>query len=177
MRRFGRLPHALASLLAAVLLGLHVAPAAAQPSDRVVITGEVKTPLSLTATDLAAAPAQHQAEFTQTRGQPGAETRTTVRGVRLAAVIERAGLLDGARNDWKTAVVIATATDGYRAVFTWPELSNTGVGEGVLLLYQRDGQPLDAREGSIALQSTADKRLGARHVRNVARIEVRQLRD
>lgn len=35
-----------------------------------------------------------------------------------------------------------------------------------------DGQPLQAREGRIALQSTADFRLGARHVRNFLRIEL-----
>jgi hypothetical protein len=39
-------------------------------------------------------------------------------------------------------------------------------------LYERDGQPLEPREGRLALQSTADFRLGARHVRNVLRIEV-----
>ena len=157
---------------AAVLL---CGAAFAQTSTQVSVSGEVKTPLSLTPTDLRAFPAEQQASFTQTRGTPGQESRTTVRGVRLKAVIDKAGLLAGARNDWKTTLVIATATDGYRAVFSWVELSNTPAGEGVLLVYERDGQPLDAREGQLSLLSTNDLRLGARHVRNVAKLEVRQL--
>jgi hypothetical protein len=98
-----------------------------------------------------------------------------VRGVKLAALIERAGLVAKGRDGWKTLMVVATATDGYRAVFSWPEISNTLVGEGVLVLFERDGKPLDDREGRIALMSTADRSLGARHVRNLARIEVRPI--
>lgn len=52
---------------------------------------------------------------------------------------------------------------------------NTTVGDGALLVFERDGRPLDEHEGRIALLSTADFRLGARHVRNVLRIEVMQL--
>ena len=158
--------------LAALLLSQ---PAAAQTSAQVSLSGEVKAPLVLTATELRNFPAEQQVSFTQTRGAPGQESRTTVRGVRLVAVIERAGLLSGSRNDWKTQLVVATATDDYRAIFSWAELSNTAVGDGVLLVYERDGQPLEAREGQIALLSTTDRRLGARHVRNLKTIEVRQL--
>jgi len=71
--------------------------------------------------------------------------------------------------------VIATATDGYRAVFTWAELSNTPAGDGVLVPYERDGEPLGAREGQISLLATGDLRLGARHVRNLVKLQVRQL--
>ncbi len=59
------------------------------------VAGEVRTPLILTPAELRAFPAEQQASFTQTRGTPGQETRTTVRGVRLRAVVERAGLLVG----------------------------------------------------------------------------------
>lgn len=161
-----------------ILLAFVLAASAAsfaQPSAQLTVTGEVKASLTLAADDLRAFPAEQQASFTQTRGTPGQENRSTVRGVRLKAIVERAGLLAGARNDWKTTLVIATATDGYRAVFSWPELSNTAAGEGVLVLYERDGRPLDAREGQLALLSTNDVRLGARHVRNLQKIELRQL--
>ena len=163
----------LAAVAAAMLLACGLA--FAQPGPQVTVTGEVSTSLTLTAADLRAFPAGQQASFTQTRGAPGQESRSTVRGVRLKAVIARAGLKTSGRNDWKTLLVVATATDGYRAVFGWPELDNTSVGDGVLLVYERDGQPLDAREGEVALLSTADDRLGARHVRNLLRIELRQL--
>jgi hypothetical protein len=93
--------------------------------------------------------------------------------LRQPLTIDAAGLAVGGRDGWKTLVVVATATDGYRAVFSWPEIANTPVGDGVLVLFERDGQPLPAREGAIALLSTTDRVLGARHVRNLMRIELR----
>ncbi|MDM0104531.1 molybdopterin-dependent oxidoreductase [Variovorax sp. J22R24] len=149
--------------------------AAAQPSQQLEISGVLKQTLKLDAAALAAFPEKDVGRFTQTRSGQGTDAQSTVRGVKLSALVERAGLAASGRNDWKTLVVVATATDGYRAVFSWPEISNTAVGDGVLVLFERDGKPLDEREGRIALVSTADQRLGPRHVRNLVRIEVRAL--
>jgi hypothetical protein len=165
-----------------LLLVLAAATAGAQPADRpsevVYLHGTaLRQHRVLTPAELAAQPPQSIATFVQTRGSPGNESRSTVRGVRLASLIDATGLTEKARADWKNLLVTVTATDGYRAQFTWVELTNTPVGEGVLLLFERDGQPLDAREGRIALLSTGDQRLGARHVRNALRIEVRPVAD
>lgn len=127
--------------------------------------------------DLAAVPADMLGTFTQSRASEKSEQRTTVRGVRLAPLIERLGLRAAARAEWKNLWVTVTATDGCRAQFSWVELVNSPIGDGVLLIFERDGQPLDTREGRIALLSSADFRLGARHVRNALRVEVRQIAD
>lgn len=143
----------------------------AQVSPRIEVSGAVQRTLDLDPAALAAFPPEAIGQFTQSRsGGTG-----TARGVRLAALIERAGLAPTDRNAWKTLVVIATATDGYRAVFSWPEITNTAVGDGVLVLFERDGKPLDEREGRIALISGADLKPGPRHVRNLKRIELREL--
>ncbi len=160
-------------IAAAWLLVLCGALASAQPSGTLEIAGALRQPLRLDAAELAASPAADIGEFTQTRSGHGVDMRSTVRGVRLKALIERAGLAATGRDGWKTLVVVATATDGYRAVFSWPEIANTATGDGVLVLFERDGHALDDREGRIALMSTADRQLGARHVRNLARIELR----
>ncbi|MDM0018874.1 molybdopterin-dependent oxidoreductase [Variovorax saccharolyticus] len=164
----------IACLLLAFLL-VASAPASAQVSARVEVTGAVRQSLDLDAAALAAFPAEAIGRFTQARSGAGASSQSTVRGVRLGALIERAGLAPADRNAWKTLAVIATATDGYRAVFSWPEITNTAVGEGVLVIFERDGKPLDEREGRIALISAADLKLGPRHVRNLKRIELRAL--
>ena len=135
----------------------------------------LQAPMVFTADALKAFPSDAIQSFSQTRASAGVSTTSTVRGVQLPALIERVGLTDRAKANWKTLLVICTATDGYRAVFTWPELSNTAVGAGVLVVFEQDGNPLAAREGQIALLSTADKRLGARHVRNLQRIELQFL--
>ncbi|WP_077000666.1 hypothetical protein [Variovorax sp. KK3] len=166
---------ALRPVLFSLVLAFFALAAASQPSQRLDITGAVRDKLSLDVAALAAFAAPDIGQFTQTRSGQGTETRSTVRGVKLAALVERAGLSAPGPNDWKNLVVVATATDGYRAVFSWPEISNTAVGDGVLVLFERDGRALDAREGGIALLSAADRRLGPRHVRNLVRIEVRAL--
>lgn len=161
------------ALLTGFMLCLLAGPLLAQTSERLEVTGAVQKSLSLSADDLKAFPPEHIAEFVRSRGAPGAESKTTVRGVKLAALIERAGLDNNAKTNWKTLLVIATATDGYRAIYAWPELNNNPSGDGVLVIFEQDGNPLDAREGRIAMLSTLDKRLGARHVRNLWKIEVR----
>lgn len=147
--------------------------AMAQPGTQVTVSGALRQTLTIDAAMLAASPDTDIGSFLQTRSGEGAETRSTVRGVKLRSLIERAGLAVEGRDGWKTLIVVATATDGYRAVFSWPEIANTPVGDGVLVLFERDGQPLPVREGAIALMSTTDRMLGARHVRHLARIEVR----
>lgn len=148
----------------------------AQVSERVEVSGAVRQSIALDAAALAAFPAEAIGQFTQSRSGAAAASQSTVRGVKLAALIERAGLASSAdRNAWKTLAVIATATDGYRAVFSWPEIVNTAVGDGVLVVFERDGKPLDEVEGRVALISAADLKPGPRHVRNLKRIELRAL--
>jgi hypothetical protein len=67
----------------------------------------------------------------------------------------------------------AVATDGYRAMFSWGELFNTDAAEHVLVIRARDGKPLDAAEGPLALRALADTRPGPRHVRNLCAIVAR----
>ncbi len=167
--------HRRALLLLALAAPVLRAQAQARPSESVSLRGSaLQAPRTLAPSDLAAQPATQVMEFAQPRGAPGAEQRSMVRGVRLVGLIEPA-LTEAARADWKNLLVTVTATDGYRAQFTWAELSNTAGGYGVLLLFERDGRPLDEREGRIALLATGDQRLGPRHVRNVLTIEVRPI--
>lgn len=64
---------------------------------------------------------------------------------------------------------------GYRAVLSWLKLSNTVVDDQALVIFECDGKPLEAREGSLALYSGADKHGGPRNVRWLKSIKVRSL--
>ncbi|MEJ8820974.1 sulfite oxidase-like oxidoreductase [Variovorax humicola] len=130
------------------LCALCCAFAAAQVSPHVEVTGAVLHPLRLDAIELAAFDSQQIGTFVQARSGQGVESKSTVRGVKLSALIERAALAAKGRDRWKALVIVGTATDGYRAVFSWPEITNTAVGDGVLVLLERDGKPLDDREGA-----------------------------
>ena len=127
--------------------------------------------------DLKAFPAEQIQSMSVTRRVGDKQTSSTVRGVKLTAVLERAGLASGDEHEWKHTVVLATATDGYQVVFSWPELFNTEVGAGAMLVFERDGQPLSEREGQIALVSGRDLRTGPRSVRSLSRLDVRVVKQ
>jgi len=147
--------------LAALALAVAL-PSLAQVSTRVRVTGEVQRELTLGVEDLRRRPA------VQERGYGG---------VRLVDLLGEADIRQDARHALRRTYVVATATDGFQAVFSWGELFNTPVGRGVLVAFERDGAPLRDGEGSITLVSLADERPGTRHVKWLQRIEVRRVPD
>jgi DMSO/TMAO reductase YedYZ molybdopterin-dependent catalytic subunit len=158
-------------------LAASFAAAADLVSEKLVVAGAVKTPLALGVDDLKAFPAEQITTVSVTRRVDGKEIASTARGVRLSAVLDRAGLAAADANDWKHTVVLATATDGYRVVFSWPELFNGEGGASVLVVFERDGAPLGEREGRIAMIAARDLKTGPRSVRWLNRLDVRVLRD
>lgn len=162
----------------AVAAGLALlASLAVQAQDGVTIAGDVKQSITLSAADLRSFDAKAQRELRERREAGAVQRDTTLRGVSLAAVIERAGLAERDRLDWRKTAVIAIARDGYRAAFSWPELVNTEGGALVMLAYERDGRALADDEGPLALVAPGDQRPGPRRVKWLQRIEVRILRE
>jgi len=162
-----------ASLATVVMAFALTTSAADLVSEQVVVSGAVKNALTLKVDDLKAFPAAQIETVSVTRREGDKPLASTVRGVRLTAVLDRAGLAGSDQNQWKHTIVLVTATDGYQVVFSWSELFNTDVGAGALVVFERDGQPLADREGRIALVSARDTRTGPRSVRSVARMDVR----
>ena len=154
-----------------LVLALVAAPGLAQQreslvSTRVTVAGEVKHELALTVDDLR--------KLGRSRGLV---EKKGYAGVRLTDVLEEADIRRDARNALRRSYIVATASDGYVAIFSWGELFNTTIGAGVLVAFDRDGQPLRDSEGRIALVSLEDERPGARHVKWLSRIEVKRIPD
>lgn len=170
-----RLLPAIAGALLCLALHAGAAPAAGVVSEEVRVTGAVKTPLTLKLADLKAFPADQIVALSVPHRVDDKDVMSTVRGVRLTAVLERAGLVEADHNTWKHTVVLASATDNYRVVFSWPELFNADAGAAVLVVFERDGQPLADREGRLAMVSAKDLRTGPRSVRWLNRLDVRIL--
>ena len=170
----------------ALLLALLLAPAASAapatpaahaasgtPSHSVRITGAVKAPAEF---DVAAlrkllprdtGPVDVVCASGATVGKA-----QNFRGVRLTDVINHVGIDLAGHKDGRRMVVVARATDGYVATFSWNELYNTAIGKDVLVAWDKDGKPLDAREGRLLLISGQDIKTGPRHVRNLSGIEI-----
>ncbi|KXX64010.1 molybdopterin-dependent oxidoreductase [Marichromatium gracile] len=165
--------------LIALLLALAAAPAqAVNPfvSHRLAIDGAVEQPQQLTVADLAELPL-HRIERVPVICHTGAHIadKHHLEGVLLRDLVAHAHPEVDTPRGLRTLAVTAGASDGYQVVFSWGELFNTPIGEQVLVYFRHDGQPLDDTEGRIALISGADQQTGARHVRWLDHIEVRQL--
>ena len=95
----------------------------------------------------------------------------------LRDVLTAAKPVEKARHDLRRSIVVVTATDGYQAVFSWAELFLSPIGDGALVIFERDGAPLPASEGPLALISLRDTQPGPRHVKWLAKIEIRRVGD
>jgi hypothetical protein len=169
-------------VLAALAFGANALAAGKQDkgaqyvTDKVAIGGAVEHPLTLSVAELKAFPPQQLGNLPVVC-QSGATTSTieNLKGVRLRDILEKANVVSQAHNDVKKMVVVASASDGYKVVFSWSEIFNSPVGEGVLVFFERDGKPLDEGEGRIALISAKDLRTGPRHVKWLNQIEVKKI--
>jgi len=158
-----------------------VSGAAAQEKPRLLTThvdvsGEVQHNLSLNVEDLRALAARKGGPIVATKvASELPQAYRDYTGMRLTDVLEEAGILREERHALRRTYVVATASDGYKAIFSWGELYNSPVGRGVLVVYERGGVALDEGEGLIALVSLSDERVGPRHVKWLGRIEVHRV--
>jgi len=142
------------------------------------VTGAVEHALTLGVEDLRAFPPKQVGEVPMVC-QSGANLGKieSLKGVLLRDIIEKAVVVAPAHNDVKKMALIASATDGYKVVFSWSEIFNSPVGEGVIVYFEKDGKPLGDDEGHIAMISSRDLRAGPRHVKWLSGIEVRKIVD
>ena len=167
--RLGRmLRRGLLALLLPTLLALSHPSAFADGvvTDAVVVQGRVAAPASFTVADLRRM-VMHEVVIS---GDGGA--KRVYRGVLLRDLLSACQPVEGTRFDLRQSVVLARASDGYLAVFSWIELFNSPIGDQVLVALDVDGVPLAEAEGHIALVSGADTRSGPRHVRWLSSIEL-----
>lgn len=140
-------------------------------SERVVVAGAVKKTLDLDIATLRRMP-QHMLSVPALDGG-----MQRLQGVLLRDLLTEAELDAQSHHDPKKSIVVATASDGYRVVFSWTELLGSPIGEGALLILARDGQPLDGSEGRIALVSARDRQFGSRYLKWLKTIDVRRVVD
>jgi len=135
----------LALLLSATLL--------AQSQTEISIAGNVPRPLTLRTEDLAKMPRAKIAAYD---------------GVWLHEILTKAGLEPGLD---RAGYIVASGSDGYRAVFSLGEADPTVTETQILVADKANGQALTGRDGSFRLVVPGDIR-GVRSVRQLTRLEV-----
>jgi DMSO/TMAO reductase YedYZ molybdopterin-dependent catalytic subunit len=168
-------------VIAAFVAPTGVAQTTPRQATAVIVDGNVENRLSLTAADLRRLPTQHIEDARQIRvgGSLATDSGTTRRyvGVLLRDVIAAAKPVEKERHDLRRSIVVATATDGYMTVFSWAELFLSPIGDGAMVVFERNGEPLAASEGPFAIMSLKDTQPGPRHVKWLERIELRRVAD
>jgi DMSO/TMAO reductase YedYZ molybdopterin-dependent catalytic subunit len=163
---------------AVIGLGLNVGtPAAAQspaatvpqPSDVLVIGGDVTQPLTIKPADLKTMP-----RTTVTVTEEGRQI--IYEGVLVGELLRRAGAPVGRDLSGKAVAtyVRANARDGYQVVFSLAELDQDFTSNDVIVADTIDGKPLFDYQGPLRIVAPHDKR-GARSIRMLQRIDVVRL--
>jgi DMSO/TMAO reductase YedYZ molybdopterin-dependent catalytic subunit len=136
------------------------------------VKGAVAQPLALTRGQLTALPRR---DFSEKRsvGEGGKEVVQTYgySGILLRDLLTQAAPTPD-RRQIRKAVVLLTAKDGYQTSFSWGELFNSSLGDGVLVVLRQGGEDLLETDGLPALRSLQDLRPGPRHVRWLTRVEL-----
>jgi len=141
------------------------------PPATLVVTGDVATPLTLKAEDLAAMP-REKVSIPDQDGTP-----VEYSGVLLREILKRAGapLGNQLRGSALTTYVLAKAHDGYQVVYTLGEIDAAFGNTTILVADQRDGKSLFEYQGPFRLVCPGDK-AGARSVRMLETLEVVRLK-
>lgn len=135
------------------------------------IDGNVTTPLTLTGADLKAMPRKVLKVV-----NPHDKKAETYEGVSISDLFQKAGAPAGhqLRGPMMTAYVLATASDGYRVIFSLAELDSDFADSDAIVADTLDGAPLGANEGPFKLVVPHDKR-PARWVRMLQSLTISQL--
>jgi DMSO/TMAO reductase YedYZ molybdopterin-dependent catalytic subunit len=144
-------------------------PAHAQDSPATLkISGDVTTPLTLTIDDLKKLPRK-----TLSVVNPHEKKTEIYEGVLLMDLLKKAGAPQGEalRGPAMSTYLLFQAADGYRALFSLPELDPAFLDSDVLVADTLDGNPLPAKVGPFRLVAPHDKR-PARWIRMLNSITV-----
>ena len=140
-------------------------------SDQVSIGGCVKRPLSFDADAFGERADRRTLAFQVVCTFDGAHgAARPMEGVPLCALIREAEPAFEQRTDFKRIVIVAESVEGYRALFSWNELFNTVIGDGVAVAWPQ-GRPA----GPYALVSLHDQATGPRYVQRLASVTLQKV--
>ncbi|MCC7124711.1 MAG: molybdopterin-dependent oxidoreductase [Acidobacteria bacterium] len=131
-----------------------------------MVGGDVATPLSLSLADLKAMP-RASAEVKDE------DRMVRYEGVLVGEILQRAGVPLGEklRGGALGSYVIATASDGYKVVFSIAELDPGFTRSEIIVADSVDGKPLFAYQGPVRIVAPKDTR-GARSIRMLQRLDI-----
>ena len=139
------------------------------------ITGTVKREMKFSISDLVHFRQDSLGDIVikNKRGEDKAVVKQ-LKGVLLKTFLDSAAITMDKPKEYSELVIILIASDGYRNVYSWNELFNTDIGSHVYIVTEMDGKPIDQMPDRILVLSLADLNSGRRHLKGLAKIEVKK---
>ena len=97
-------------------------------------------------------------------------TLKKVKGVLLKDILEKVEIDSESPKVLSEYYFVCTASDNYKAVFSWNEIFNNDIGSSVYIITSVEGKPASALDSRIALVSPKDKMTGRRYVKGLQKI-------
>jgi len=72
--------------------------------------------------------------------------------------------------------LVCIADDGYKAVFSWNEIFNSGNGDQAFILTELNGSDVSQLKENITLITPTDRATGRRYVKNLSKIVIQQVK-
>jgi hypothetical protein len=140
-------------------------------SHQLEVKGEVENPLTLTVDSLKKMKVVEIDSF-KVVCQSGATMKNDVscKGVLLKDILDKAKIKQTGHKD-RNFYIVASASDGYKATFSWAEIFNNPTGENTYVLIEENGAPIHPK-GDMILICKNDIKTGPRHVFWLKSIEV-----
>ncbi len=145
-----------------------------KPTSSFVITGEIKSGVTITTEDLKKWTAHSIGDVTITNhlGEKKSEAKG-LKGVLLRDVLSSVEFKSETPKGLSQYYFVCKANDGYTVVYSWNELFNTAVGDAAYIVTEKEGKPASAMEEAVLMISPKDFKTGRRHVKALASIDVR----
>lgn len=143
-------------------------------SSTLEVVGDVNFPLTLTVDSLRA---MNVVDFDSANivCVSGAVTSKTIssRGVLLKDILNKAQVKQQTHKD-RNFYIVAKATDGYKATYSWSEIFNNPTGENTYVIFEENGKPVLNR-GAMILNTHNDVKTSVRHVIWLKSVEVHRV--
>lgn len=138
-----------------------------------VVEGKVEQPRRFAIEDLLTMDAAEENNLLHAcgSGEPKGKIKSC-RGILLTDILSKVAVEISDHNDTKRMYIVASSSDGYTALFSWQELFNTPVGEGVMVILERDGIKIYEEHGCVDFFSAKDFLTGPRYVKQLSSIKV-----
>jgi hypothetical protein len=145
-----------------------------KPTSSFVISGEVKSPATITLTDLKKWPAVTIGDIgiTNHMGEKKSDAKG-LKGVLLKDVLGSVEINSESPKVLSEYYFVCKANDNYTVVYSWNELFNTATGDTAYIVTEKGGKDAASMDDSILMISAKDRATGRRYVKGLASIEVK----